>query len=391
MAPLALLTVLSVLIAACGEPADESAAGQQRPPPPVEIAQPLFKTIVEWDEFTGRFEAVDRVELRARVSGYLEEIHFRDGQLVEEGDPLFTIDPRPFVAALEGAQAQIALAQARVKLEFARKQRGERLLGTNAISQEEVDERRAAYAEALAELAAAEAAVRSRELDVEFTRIVSPIRGRISDRKVDVGNLISGGTDQATLLATVVALDPIHFVFDASEADYLRYVRLQRAGTRPSSREADNPVYVKLMDETEWVRRGRMDFVDNTLDDSAGTIRGRAIFDNPDMFLAPGIFGRLRLLGSGEYEAILVPDGAVLSDQSTKLVYVVDGEGMVAARRVELGPIHEGMRIIRSGLDADDWVIVNGVQRARPGGAVTPQKRTLGGSPESDQAAVSGD
>jgi len=345
---------------------------------PVDVATPVVKDIVEWDEYTGRFEAVDRVDLRARVSGYLESVHFRDGQMVNEGDLLFVIDPRPFVAALDQAKAELERAQAQLELADLDLSRGESLLRTRNISRESVDERRAAKKEALASVAEATASVRAAELDLEFTRIMAPVSGRISDRKVDVGNLVIGGSIGSTPLATIVSLDPIYFVFDASEADFLRYVRLSFGGERPSSRDTANPVYVRLMDETEWTRRGTMNFVDNELNRDTGTIRGRAVFDNSDNFLSPGVFGRLRLLGSSRHEAILVPDAAVLSDQSRKIVMTVDAEDMVVPKVVTLGPIVDGLRVIRSGLTPEDRVVINGVQRARPGGKVLARAADIG-------------
>ena len=328
--------------------------------------------IVEWDEFTGRFEANKYVELRARVSGYLDAIHFRDGQIVEKGDPLFSIDPRPFEAQLARAEAEAKRVETQLGNIVLELRRGERLLEGNAISQEAVEERQSAKAAAEAQLEAAKASIRSAELDLEFTRIKSPIRGRISDRKVDVGNLISGGTSESTLLATIVSLDPIYFVFDTSEADHLRYMRLGQAGQRPSSRDVANPVEIRLMDEERWAHKGRMDFVDNALDPRTGTMRSRAIVDNRDNFLTPGVFGRIRLPGSGRYQAILIPDSAILFDQSNKIVYKVDDSGTVSAQRIETGPMSHGLRIVREGLVPEDRIIVSGLQRARPKGKVTP-------------------
>lgn len=343
------------------------------PPPPVEVASPLVKSVVEWDEYTGRFEAVERVELRARVSGSLESVHFQDGQTVNKGDLLFVIDPRPYEAELARANGELAQARSRLALTQAELNRAQRLLQSKTISRGDFDTREANQGEANAQIAMAQAAVIAAELNLEFTRITAPVSGRISDRKVDVGNLISGGAAQSTLLATIVSLDPIYFVFDASEADYLRYTRLEREGRRVSSRKQANPVYVRLMDETAWAREGAMNFVDNELAPGTGTIRGRAIFDNPDLVLTPGIFGRLRLIGSGEYEAMLLPDTAIISDQSQKLVLTVDDDGIVQAKPVTLGPVVEGLRVVRAGIDADARVIINGLQRARPGSPVTPE------------------
>ncbi len=358
-------------LVACEEAPSAPTAGQQPPPPPVTAAPPLVSQVVEWDEFTGRFEAMQRVELRARVSGYLHAVHFRDGEIVEVGDLLFTIDPRPFEAALAAARAELLQARSQLDLATQDLERAERLSQSQNISEQTVDERRAEKLSAEAEVAAARANIRIAELDLEFTQIRAPVTGRISERRVDVGNLISGGSNLSDALAVIVSLDPIYFIFDTSEADHLRYVRLSRQGKRVSSRERANPVYVRLMDEQEWLRRGQMNYVGNELDPNSGTIRGRAIFENDDLLLTPGIFGRLRLIGSGAYEAMLLPDRAVLSDQSRKIVLTVDDEGTVTPAVVELGPIHRGLRIIRSGIEPDDRVIIEGVQRARPGSKVT--------------------
>lgn len=370
---LAVVVALTSIGAAAAGLLSSKAKAQEAPPPPVDVATPIFKRVVEWDEYTGRFEAMERVEIRARVSGYLESVHFRDGEMVSAGDLLFVIDPRPFEAELARLQADLRRARTEYDLAVLRLNRGERLVQTRAIPEEEVDIRRAAVNSTQAEIDATEALIRRAELDIEFAQVRAPIAGRISNRRVDVGNLISGGTEQSTLLTTIVTLDPIYFVFDVSESDHLRYVRLSRAGERPSSRQNANQVYVRLMDETDWTRTGEMNFVDNELGRSSGTIRGRAVFDNPNELLSPGMFGRLRLIGSAERETILLPDEAILADQSRRLVMTVDGEGTVVPKFVELGPIVDGLRVIRSGLQQSDRVIVNGLVRARPGAKVTPQ------------------
>lgn len=362
---------LAVLLLPLG--VDRGQALAQGGPMPVEVATPLQKKVTEWDEYTGRFETTKRVEVRARVSGYLESVHFQDGQLIGEGDLLFVIDPRPFEAELAGARAQLAVAKSQLALADVELKRAENLGRTQAASRALVDQRRAAREQAEAGVAVAEAEVREAELNVEFTQVRSPITGRISNRQVDVGNLVSGGTSQSTVLTTVVAMDPIYFVFDASEADFLRYSRLNIEGTRVSSRERANPVYVRLMDEDRWERLGKMNFVDNVLDPNSGTIRGRAIFDNPDFFLTPGVFGRLRLLGSSEYEALLLPDDAILSDQSRKVVMTVDDKGVVTPKPVTLGPLIDGLRVIRAGIEPTDRVVIKGIQRARPGATVKPE------------------
>ncbi len=371
--------LLALLLGACDEASvAKSGDAPAAAPPPVDVARPLVKSIVEWDEYTGQFEAAQSVEIRARVSGYLDEVHFREGQIVEKDQLLYVIDRRPFVAELARAQAQERRAKAQLDLADLKLKRGQTLVERRVISVDELDERKANRAVAFADLVAAQADVRLAELNLNFTEIRAPLTGRISDSEVDIGNLISGGSADSTLLTTVVSLDPIYFAFDASEADSLRYRRLKGKGLRPSSRENPNPVYVRLMDETTWARKGEMNFVDNRQDPNSGTIRVRAVFENPDLLLTPGLFGRLRLIGSNEYEAILLPDKAVLSDQSRKIVMTVDQEGLVSAKVVELGPVVDGLRVIRSGLSAEDRVVVRGVQRARPGQPVTAEPVTIG-------------
>jgi RND family efflux transporter MFP subunit len=347
---------------------------QAASPPPVTVAQPLSKPITEWDEYTGRFEAVQAVDVRARVSGYLTQIAFKDGQIVKAGDLLFVIDPRPYQAALDEAKATLARAQTQQELANVDLDRVARLLPSRAVSQQDYDTRLQKKKDADAAVLGAEASVRSSELDLSFTQIVSPIGGRVSAKNIDVGNLVTGGNSgSATLLTTVVSLNPIRFTFDASEAAYLRYNRLAQNGQRASSRDVANPVYVRLADETEWKRRGKMDFVDNQVNAKTGTIRGRAIFSNDDLFLTPGVFGRLRLLSQPEHSALLVPDSAILSDQSRKVVVLVSPDGMAEFKPVVLGPIVDGLRVVREGLTPEDRLVIEGLQRVRPGAKVDPK------------------
>ncbi len=349
-------------------------ASAQQDPLPVDVAQPLVRTIVDWDEYTGRFEAVQRVEIRPRVSGYIESINFDDGQLVKKGDLLLVIDPRPFQTALDSATAQLAAAKAEQSRTSIELERGEELVEKGTLSVQVLDERLAAKLRADAEITIAEAAIRAAELNLEFTEVRAPFDGRISDRKVNIGGLV---VENTTVIANLISNDPIHLVFTGSEADFLKYSRLGLNGNRESSRTAANPVQARLIDEKGWPHTGVMNFVDNELDAGSGTIRARAVFENPNDFLTPGLFARLRVVGSGEYEALLLPDEAILSDQARKIVLVVDDEGTVSAKVVELGPLHLGLRVIRSGVTADDKVIVNGVLRARPGGKVVPQETVL--------------
>lgn len=342
------------------------------PPPAVVVSFPLTMRLTEWDEYTGRFEATDTVDIRARVDGYLDSIHFRDGAIVKRGDLLFVIDPRPYEAVLEGARADVVRAQTRLELAETDFTRGEALFAIKGISQEEQDRRTQTRKEAEAALIVARASERTAALNVDFTRVRAPIAGRISRKFVSIGNLISGGQAGSTLLTTIVAVDPIQFLFDASEADYLKYSRLNASGERRSSREVANPVRIRLLDEPSFTHVGKMDFVDNSLDPATGTIRGRALVPNPGGFLTPGQFGRLQLLGSGEFEALLVPDSAILSDQSRRFVWALGKDDVPEQRIVEPGNLERGLRIIRAGLQRDDRIVINGMQRVRPGARVTP-------------------
>jgi RND family efflux transporter MFP subunit len=342
------------------------------PPPAVTVARPLQKTIAEWDEYTGRFAAVETVEVRARVSGFIDTIHFKEGQLVKQGDLLFVIDPRPYRIAVEQAKADVERAKAKLEIASLDVQRATPLVRSQTVTGREFDTRRSTERDAAAQVASLEAALKQAELNLEWTEVRAPISGRISDKRVDAGNLITGGQSGATLLTAIVSIDPIHFVFDGSEADFLHYLRLAAAGARPSSRDAQNPVMVRLADETDYRHSGRMDFVDNALNPKTGTIRGRAVFDNKDGLLTPGFFGRLRLFG-GEHEALLVPDTAITSDQASKIAFTVADDGTVGTKRVELGPMVDGLRVIRSGLAPTDRIVIEGLQRARPGQKVAAE------------------
>lgn len=349
------------------------AAAQQQGPPPVDVASPLVREIVDQDVYTGRFEAVEEVEILSRVSGYLSEIAFEDGAEVEEGDLLFVIDQRTFQAVVARAEAQLAAARATRDLAAIELDRATQLAERNVGTAQEVDRTSAALAEAEAQVKVAEAQLLEAQLDLGFTEIRAPISGRMGDAQIDVGNLVVGGANGETPLSTIVSIDPVHFVFTASEADFLRYARLARSGGRKSSRGYGTPVAVRLMDEADFVHEGRVNFVDNRLDPNSGTIEGRAVLENPSGLLLPGLFGRLRLPGSAPYEAMLIPDEAILADQDRKIVMTVSDDGAVTPRPVELGDIYRGLRVIRSGLAAEDRVVVAGVQRARPGSKVLPE------------------
>lgn len=368
--------VLSALVVPRGTFAQAPAA------PAVTVAPPLQREVVEYDEFTGQFAALERVELRARVSGYLQSHHFDEGQIVRKGDLLFVIDPRPFEAAVDSAKAQLAQAQARVELANRQLQRAAQLRERDFVAASSYDERMQEQRVAASAVEIAKAAVRTAELDLEFSRILAPVGGRIGRREVSDGNLVSGGAGSGnTLLTTIVSIDPIYFVFDMSESDFIAYQRAVQSGKLKSTRDSVT-VYGRLRDEPDWPREGKLNFVDNEVNRSAGTIRARAVFPNPDGFLTPGQFGRIRLPGSEPYRAMLIPDSALLTDQSQKIVMTVGADGVVTPKVVRPGPIYDGLRIIRSGLKPDDRVIINGLMRARPGARVTPQPGEIKGAGE---------
>jgi RND family efflux transporter MFP subunit len=358
-------------------------------PPPVLVSAPLGRQIVDWDEFVGRFEAVREVDVRPRVSGYVQTIAFKDGDIVRKGQLLFVIDPRPYEAALGQARAEVKAAEAQLANAQVELDRAKALLDKGFVSRSTYDSRLAQARTADAAVAEARALVQARALDLSFTRVASPIAGRVSDHRVDVGNLVLSSPGTPTLLTTVVSLDPIHFAFTGSEAVYLKYQRANQAGTRISSRYASNPVDIQLQDETTYAWRGRMDFVDNAMDTGSGTIRGRAVVANPTLFLTPGMYGRMRLLGSGPYVALLVPDSAVMADQSDKVVFVASRGDAVQPRKVTLGPIVDGLRVIRTGLTASDRVIIEGQQHVRPGMKVSPKPgRIVASAPTAPQPQI---
>ncbi|MGQ0676274.1 MAG: efflux RND transporter periplasmic adaptor subunit [Rhodospirillales bacterium] len=371
----ALLGGSVALLAAC----DQGPAQQAKSPAPpsVTVAKPVVKDIVEWDEFVGRYDALESVELRARVSGYLQSVHFRDGALVKKGDLLFIIDPRPFQAAVDEAAAAVTRAEGMIVFAAAELKRAETLVRTSAAPERQLDERRQQNTAARADLERAKAQLVRARLDLEFTEIRAPIDGRISRKLVSEGDLVAGGADGSTLLTTIVALDPIYFYFDVDERSYLGYVRMSQSGERPSSRDVATPVEVALADEKTFAHKGKMDFVDNRIDAATGTMRGRAVFENKDLQLTPGLFGRLRLPGTGAYRGVLVPDEAVASDQDRRVVYVVAEDGTVSARPVRLAQSIDGYRVVREGLKGDETIVVNGLMRVRPGGKVAPKMTTL--------------
>jgi multidrug efflux system membrane fusion protein len=341
------------------------------------VSQPLLREVTESDEYTARLEAAESVEVRARVSGYLQSVHFTDGALVNKGALLFVIDPRPYQAELNRTQATLQQAIARserAQKDFARAQQ---LIKARAISQEEVDTRAADQREAEEAVRAARAAVEAARLNVEFTQVKAPIGGRISREFVTVGNLISGGAPDSTLLTRIVSLDPIYAYFDVDERSYLNYTRLWGNGRRASAPEAATPVYLGLADETGYPHRGHLDFIDNRLDPSTGTMLGRAVFANAEQRLIPGLFARIRIPSSRPYEALLLPDEAIGTDQTQRFAFVVTAENAVESRQVELGPIIDGLRVVRRGVNPADWVVVKGLQRVRAGTKVDPQRQAI--------------
>jgi len=377
----AALLALAPLLAGCGDKPPAQAGGP--PPPAVTVAPPIQRTIVEHDEYVGRFVAANSVEIRSRVTGYLEDVHFRDGQTVAQGDLLFTIDRRPFQNTLD--QARAGLAQAKANLAFAESDlaRGQQLLRDKVITEQTFDQRLQAFRTAQAAVAGSEAAVRQAELDLQFTELRAPIAGRIGDRRVSPGNLVTGGTaGVGTLLATIVSLDPIRFEFTIDESSFLRYLRMAGGDLARISRDTALPATLRLSDEPAFTHQGRMDFLDNVIDRSSGTIRARAEFANPAGLFTPGMFARVRVPAAPPHEALLVPDAAIGSEQVRKYVLVVGPDGTALPRYVTLGEVVDGLRVVRSGIAADDRIIINGLMRVRPGQKVTPREQEPPASPQ---------
>lgn len=376
MAPFLVVAGLGLGLAACSEPQQKQQAGGPPPAAPVTVAKPTVKSITDYDEYVGRFAAVDLVQVYARVSGYLDSINFTDGQMVKKGDLLFSIDRRPFQVALDQAKANLQKAQADVDFAASDLQRAQTLIEdktSTAISKQTYDQRLQTERTARATAAAAQAAVQAAQLDLDYTQLISPVTGRIGDRKVSVGNLVTGGAggvNTNTLLASIVSLDPIYFEFTYDEASYLRYQRLvkQAGDTAPSV-----PVQLGLIDEKGFPHQGTLDFVDNRISETTGTIRGRAVFKNPDGVFTPGMFGRIRVPSSLPHEAVLVPDVAINTEQTRKFVYVLQPGAEPQVPKVvyvTLGRQEDGLRVITSGLNKDDLVVVNGLMRIRPGSKV---------------------
>jgi membrane fusion protein, multidrug efflux system len=365
-APLAVLVLAAGCVQTSAQPAPP-------PPPQVTVASVIERDVTEWDEFTGRLQAVDSVEVRPRVSGLIAAVRFQEGAIVRRGDPLFEIDPRPFQAEVDRLRAELNRARATNQRAASELQTAEKLRAENAIAKEEHDRRAAFAQESTAQAAAVEAALRAAELNLEFTKVTSPIDGRVGRAIVTEGNLVSSGPGEATLLTTVVSLDPVYAYFDADEQIFLKYSAAAGAtGAGLRNRGAELPIRMALANDESFPRQGRLDFIDNQLDGATGTIRGRAIFRNSDGQLTPGLFVRLRLAGTASYRGLLIQDRAVGTDLSKKFVYVVGPNNEIQYRSVTLGPIVDGLRVVREGLEAGESVVVNGLQRVRPGVQVTP-------------------
>jgi RND family efflux transporter MFP subunit len=373
---LAATVAAAALLVGCGP---SGGAAQAPPPPQVSVAAVVEKRVKDWDEFTGRFQAVETVEIRPRVSGYIDKIGFKEGSLVKQGDLLFVIDPRPYQADYDRAAADLKRYKTALDLARIESTRVQRLRESGAVSQEELDERTSTVAQAEANVAGAQAALESAALNMGFTRVTSPVTGRVSRAEVTRGNLVTGGNNGGTLLSSVVSMDPIYLYFDSDEQAYLRYMQMARSGERTSPREATNPVHIGLANEEGFPHAGTMDFVDNQLNPQTGTIRARAVFANKDGLFTPGLFARVQLVGSDDYNAILIDDRAVNTDQSQKYVFLLGADNKVEYRKIKLGRVIDGLRIVREGLKPGDVIVVNGAQRVHPGLTVAPQRVTMGG------------
>ena len=367
----------TAFLVGCGRSGD---AAQTPSPPQVSVAAVVEKRVKDWDEFTGRFQAVETVEIRPRVSGFIDKVAFKEGGQVKQGDLLFVIDPRPYQAEYDRAAADLKRYKTALELARIESSRVQRLRESGAVSQEELDERTSTVAQAEANVAGAQAALEAASLNLSFTRVTSPVTGRVSRAEVTRGNLVTGGNNGGTLLSSVVSMDPIYLYFDSDEQAYLRYTQLARSGEgAATSRDAANPVHVGLANEEGFPHSGTVDFIDNQLNPQTGTIRARAVLANKDGAFTPGLFARVQLLASGEYPAILIDDRAVNTDQSQKYVFLLGPDNKVEYRRIKLGRMIDGLRIVREGLKSGDVIVVNGAQRVHPGLTVTPQRVTMGG------------
>jgi RND family efflux transporter MFP subunit len=373
-----IFTVGALIVSVTSGCNERGNAAASPPRPQVSVAAVVLKKVKDWDEFTGRLQAVETVEIRPRVSGYIDKVAFTEGGLVKAGDLLFVIDPRPYKADYDRAAADVKRYKTALELARIESARVQKLEQSGAVSQEELDERTSTVAQAEANVAGAEATLEAAALNLNFTRVTSPIAGRVGRAEVTRGNLVTGGSNGGTLLSSVVSMDPIYLYFDADEQSYLRYTKMARDGERPSSRSTANPVQVGLANEEGFPHSGIMDFVDNQLNPQSGTIRGRAVLSNKDGQFTPGLFARIQLLGSGEYEAVLIDDRAVNTDQNQKYVLVLGAGDIIEYRKVKLGRLIDGLRVVREGLKPGDVIVVNGAQRVHPGVTVAPQRVAMG-------------
>jgi membrane fusion protein, multidrug efflux system len=359
--------------------------------PTVTVSQPVQREVIDWDEYPGRLEAIETVEVRARVNGYLESIHFKDGAEVKKGDLLFVIDPRPYQAELDRAQADLAQAQTRFELASNEAARAVPLLKSKSISEEEAESRNEAKRASEAAILSSKAMVETARLNLEYTHVTAPISGRVSRKMITEGNLVNGLQGQSTVLTTIVSLDPIYCYFEPDENSVLKYKKLAREGTR-SGLSMDIACELELANETDFPHHGVLDFVDNRVDPNTGTLRLRGVFPNPgpDHVLQPGFFSRVRVPASGKYNGLLVPDLAIGSDQAQKVLYVVNTDNVVQAHPVELGPLINGLRVIRHGIQPTDWVVINGLMSVRPGAKVNPQKATAADQVTTNTVSSSG-
>jgi RND family efflux transporter MFP subunit len=372
------LAALLLLAVGC----QKSAAPAAAPPPAAVTAnQPARRNVVEWDQYQGRMEPTESVEIRSRVTGYLQSINFKDGAEVKKGDLLFVIDPRPYQAEMDRVQANLQQAMTRFELTSNEWVRAQRLLRSKAISEEEADSRSKAVRESEGAIESDRAAVETARINLDYTHITAPISGRISRRQMTEGNLVNGNLAQATMLTTIVSLDPIYCYFDADEVSILNYQKLARQGKSDGLRGGKVPCEVELANESGFPHKGLLDFVENQVDPATGTLRVRGVFSNPDRILQPGFFARARVPATSEYAALLIPDSAVGTDQDQKFVYVVNAQDAVEYRIVKLGPMIDGLRVVREGLGSNDWVVVNGLMSVRPGAKVNANRAAMASTP----------
>lgn len=364
------------MLTACGPKTEQAGPAA----PPVTVSLPTKRVVTDWDEFSGRFDAVEQVQVRNRVTGFVKSVEFKDGAVVQAGDLLYVIDPRQYEAVAEQAQGQLLDAKGKIDLAQREIDRAQQLVKTQAVAQNVLDQRSQQLQTAQAAALQAEGALKRAQLDVEFTQVRAPIAGRVSRHLVTVGNLVQGSESGATLLTSIVSMDPIHIYFDMDESIYIKNSKLWFEGKRPSSRDTPNPVQILLAGETKPSHTGKMDFLDNRLDVGTGTLRGRALVENADLSILPGQFARVRVLGSAPYDALLLPDTAIATDQSRKIVFVVKDDDTVMAKPVVLGPLDDGLRVIKEGLNADDRVVIDGLQRVRIGAKVSPHAPDSGNS-----------